>query len=45
MNTPYTHLWYYILKSRSVVDMAIWRTLKAKRSFNASNFDEKELEW
>jgi hypothetical protein len=44
MNTPYTHLWYYVLRSRTVVDSAIWRTLKSKRSFNASHFDQKELE-
>jgi hypothetical protein len=44
MNTPYTHLWYYVLKSRSVVDHAIWRTLKSKKSFNATYFDAKELE-
>lgn len=45
MNTPHTHLWYYVLRSRSVVDSAIWRTLKSKRSFNASHFDQKELEF
>jgi hypothetical protein len=45
MNTPYTHLWYYVLRSRSVVDSAIWRTLKSKKSFNASHFDQKELEF
>jgi hypothetical protein len=45
MNTPYTHLWYYVLRSRSVVDSAIWRTLKSKRSFNATYFDQKELEF
>ena len=45
MNTPYTNLFYYVLRSRSVVDSAIWRTLKSKRSFNASYFDQKELEF
>jgi hypothetical protein len=37
MNTPYTNLWYYILRSKSVPDYAIWRSLKAKKSFNVSD--------
>jgi hypothetical protein len=45
MNTPYTHLWYYVLRSRSVVDSAIWRTLKSKKSFNAAYFDQNELKF
>lgn len=44
MNTPYTHLWYYVLKSKSVADAAIWRTLKSKKSFNANHFDADELD-
>lgn len=44
MNTPYQHLWYYILRSRSLIDLAIWRSLRAKKSFQPSNFDLNQLE-
>jgi hypothetical protein len=44
MNTPYRDLYYYVLRSKSVVDSAIWKSLKAKKSFNVSNFDVEELE-
>ena len=43
MNTPYTNLYYFSLRSKSVVDAAIWRSLLAKRSFNAAQFDERDL--
>jgi hypothetical protein len=42
MNTPYTHLYYYVLRSKTGVDSAIWRCLKSKRSFNA-NYYEGEI--
>ena len=44
MNTPFRDLWYYNLRSKSVIDGAIWRSLKAKKNFNISGFDPKELE-
>ena len=44
MNTPFIDLWYYTLKSQCLVDNAIWRVLKSKKSFNANYFDVKELE-
>jgi superfamily II DNA or RNA helicase len=34
LNTPYTDLYYYHLKSRSGIDLAISQALKDKRSFN-----------
>lgn len=34
MNTPYTDLYYYTLRSKSIIDNAIWRSLKAKKNFN-----------
>ena len=37
LNTPFTDLFYYTLKSKSGVDTAIWRSLKAKKNFNAAN--------
>lgn len=38
MNTPYTDLFYYHLKSRSKIDMAISRALRAKKDFNEKKF-------
>ena len=38
MNTPYTDLYYYHLKTRSGIDLAISRALKDKEDFNASRF-------
>lgn len=34
LNTPYVNLFYYALRSRSVIDRAIWQSLKGKRNFN-----------
>lgn len=34
VNTPFLHLYYYHLKSRSGIDVAISRALKAKKKFN-----------
>lgn len=38
MNTPYTDLYYYHLKSRSGIDLAISRALKEKKKFNERKF-------
>jgi hypothetical protein len=38
MNTPYTDLYYYHLKSRSGIDLAISRALKDKKKFNERKF-------
>ncbi|MFL5659868.1 MAG: hypothetical protein ACJ8BW_00785, partial [Ktedonobacteraceae bacterium] len=43
MDTPFTDLYYYTLKSKSVIDKAIWRSLSAKRNFNAANFPVEML--
>ena len=37
-NTPYIDLWYYHLRSRSGIDLAISRALKNKKKFNESGF-------
>lgn len=38
LNTPYTDLYYYHLKSRSGIDLAISRALKDKKKFNERRF-------
>ena len=38
LNTPYMDLYYYHLKSRSGIDLAIARALTQKKQFNASRF-------
>lgn len=38
LNTPYIDLYYYHLKSRSGIDLAISKALDAKKQFNASRF-------
>ena len=42
MNTPYINLYYYHLKSRSSIDLAISRALKNKKNFNEMRFVGKE---
>lgn len=44
LNTPYIDLYYYALRSKSIVDMAIFRSLRAKKNFNVANFDLESLE-
>lgn len=38
MNTPYKHLYYYTLKSRSGIDLAISKALADKKTFNESRY-------
>lgn len=38
LNTPYTDLYYYHLKSHAPIDIAISRALKNKKKFNETNF-------
>ena len=38
LNTPFTDLYYYHLKSRSGIDLAISKALKEKKQFNAVRF-------
>lgn len=38
LNTPYTDLYYYHLKSRSGIDLAITKALKQKKNFNEGKF-------
>lgn len=41
LNTPYTDLYYYHLKSRSGIDLAISKALAQKRNFNEGRFVER----
>jgi hypothetical protein len=34
MDTPFTDLWYYVLKSASKVDDKIWKALSNKKNFH-----------
>lgn len=38
LNTPYTDLYYYHLKSKAGIDLAIGRALKNKKKFNESRY-------
>ena len=38
LNTPFLHLYYYHLKSRSGIDLAISRALREKKTFNESRY-------
>lgn len=38
INTPYVHLYYYHLRSRSGIDLAISKALKEKKQFNERKF-------
>lgn len=39
MNSPFTDLYYYIFKSKSWIDAAIWRKLVRKENFNANKVE------
>ena len=41
MNTPYTDLYFYHLKSRSSIDLAISKALREKKKFNETRFYAK----
>lgn len=38
LNTPFTDLYYYHLKSRAAIDVAISRALREKKNFNESRY-------
>jgi len=37
LNSPFANLFYYTLRSKSVIDAAIWSALRAKRNFNVAD--------
>lgn len=42
LNTPYLELYYYSLLSNSIIDLAVRRALKSKRSFNEMSYMSAE---
>lgn len=45
LNTPFTDLNYYYFRSKAAIDWAIWRSLKAKKSFQFDHFDMENSEF
>ena len=45
LNTPFLDLFYHVLRSKTQIDSAIWRSLGAKKDFNFNDFDLKMLDW
>lgn len=45
INTDYTDLYYYILRSKAAIDWAIWRSLKSKQNFQVQHFDLTDTEF
>ena len=45
LDTKYKDLFYYTLRSKAPIDWAIWRSLKAKRSFQPSHYGMTEDEF
>ncbi len=45
LNTPYTDLYYYHLKSRSGIDLAISKALNDKKKFNESRFVNNRIKF
>jgi len=39
LNTGFSDLYYYAVRSKAPIDWAIWRSLKSKKSFQASHYD------
>ena len=45
MDTPYTDLYYYTLRSKAPIDWAIWRSLKSKQNFQTKHFEMTDEEF
>jgi hypothetical protein len=45
LNTEFVDLWYFTLRSSSVMDTMVWRALKNKQSFNQAKAGAFELKW
>ena len=44
-NTPYQDLWYWTLKTKSPIDMAVEQAIKTKKIFNEAAFELASREW
>lgn len=44
LDTEYVDLYYYIFKSNSIIDQAIWKNLQRKKNFQVSAFIKKHWE-
>lgn len=38
LNTPYTDLYYYVLRNNGPIDVKIWKALRMKKNFNETTF-------
>ena len=38
LNTSYSDLYYYVLRSKSPIDSGVWRSLQEKKNFNERSF-------
>jgi len=38
LNTPFDELFYYVLRSNSAIDHAIWKSLREKKNFDEASF-------
>lgn len=45
LNTPFTDLWYYHLKSRSGIDLTIARAIENKKQFNESRWVKRFIDF
>ena len=45
LNTPFPELWYYHLKSRSGIDLAISKALKNKKKFNERQYIDRIISY
>lgn len=45
LNSPFTDLYYYHLKSRSGIDLAISKALTQKKNFNEGRYIERSIKW
>lgn len=45
LNTKFTDLYYYSLRSRAPIDQAIWRSLRGKKNFQTKHFDMTNSEF
>ncbi|HMS83588.1 MAG TPA: hypothetical protein PKD12_08060, partial [Nitrospira sp.] len=43
LNTKFTDLYYYVIMSKSGIDLAIWKSLKSKKSFNEAKYADSAL--